>query len=61
MTSDPNDARPRRARLEYEVRIGLAGRTVEALAKRGIKRHKIPIGEVNVLDLRPVRGRAGRG
>jgi alpha-2-macroglobulin len=44
----PDESRPRRARLDYEVKIGLAGHTVEALARQGIKGHKIPIGSVNI-------------
>jgi len=43
-----NDPRPKRARLEYDLTLGIRGHVVEALAKQGPARHKIPIGAVNV-------------
>jgi uncharacterized protein YfaS (alpha-2-macroglobulin family) len=46
--ANPRDARPRRARLDYQVKIGLVGHTIEALAKQGMKSHKVPIGSVNI-------------
>ncbi len=45
---DPNDPRPHRARLDYDLTIGLQGHVVEALAKQGMKSHKIPIGSMNI-------------
>lgn len=39
---------PHRPILPYEAQIGITGRIVEALAKDGVKSHKVPIGLVNV-------------
>ncbi|HEX3770772.1 MAG TPA: MG2 domain-containing protein [Polyangiaceae bacterium] len=48
----PSDPRPHRARLDYEVQIGLQGHVLEALAKQGPGArpapHKVPIGAMNV-------------
>jgi len=44
----PNDPRPHRARLGYDVAIGLQGHVIEALATQGVKSHKVPIGATNI-------------
>jgi uncharacterized protein YfaS (alpha-2-macroglobulin family) len=45
---DPLDPRPHRARLDYDLSIGLQGHVVEALAKQGNKSHQVPIGAMNI-------------
>jgi uncharacterized protein YfaS (alpha-2-macroglobulin family) len=45
---DPNDPRPHRARLDYDLTLGLQGHVVEALAKQGLKSHRVPIGSMNI-------------
>jgi len=44
----PDDPRPHRARLAYDVAIGLQGHVIEALATQGVKSHKVPIGATNI-------------
>jgi uncharacterized protein YfaS (alpha-2-macroglobulin family) len=44
----PDDPRPHRARLAYDVAIGLQGHVIEALAAQGVKSHKVPIGATNI-------------
>jgi hypothetical protein len=44
----PIPGAPHRPRLDYQAQIGLRGMVVEALAKDGIKSHKVPVGIVNV-------------
>jgi hypothetical protein len=39
---------PHRAQLAYELRLGLAGSVVEALATSGTKSHKLPLASVNI-------------
>ncbi|HEX4445214.1 MAG TPA: Ig-like domain-containing protein, partial [Polyangiaceae bacterium] len=43
-----DDPRPHRARLDYELTIGLQGHVVEALARQGAKSHQVPIGAMNI-------------
>jgi alpha-2-macroglobulin len=43
-----DDPRPHRARLTYDVAIGLQGHVIEALAAQGVKSHKVPIGATNI-------------
>jgi uncharacterized protein YfaS (alpha-2-macroglobulin family) len=45
---DPLDPRPHRARLDYDLTIGLQGHVVEALARQGTKSHQVPIGAMNI-------------
>jgi uncharacterized protein YfaS (alpha-2-macroglobulin family) len=44
----PDDPRPHRARLAYDLTIGLQGHVIEALAAQGVKSHKVPIGATNI-------------
>ncbi|WP_394824566.1 MG2 domain-containing protein [Pendulispora albinea] len=48
LRAEAADPRPKRPMLSYAVDLGLRGHVVEALAKQGIKGHKIPIGALNV-------------
>jgi len=43
-----NEAVPHRARLDYRVDLGISGHVVEALARTGMKAHRVPVGAVNV-------------
>jgi uncharacterized protein YfaS (alpha-2-macroglobulin family) len=44
--ADP--AVPHRARLDYRVDLGVTGHVVEALENTGVKRHRVPVGAVNI-------------
>jgi hypothetical protein len=43
-----DDPRPHRARLDYDLTIGLQGHVIEALARQGTKSHQVPIGAMNI-------------
>ncbi len=57
------DPRPHRARLDYDLAIGLQGHVIEALAKQGLKSHRDPHRRDEHPELRDDRREApgGRG
>ncbi|MGC4090094.1 MAG: MG2 domain-containing protein [Polyangiaceae bacterium] len=46
--TEPNDPRPRRAQLAYDLTLGIRGHVVEAVGKGGSRPHLVPVGALNV-------------
>ena len=44
----PDPSRPHRQELDYSVKFGMSGDVFEALAKTGVRSHKVPVASVNI-------------
>jgi alpha-2-macroglobulin len=53
--------RAQRARLRYELEMGLVGQVLEAKASGGVKSHKVPVESVNIPTYSLTSGAVGEG